>query len=107
MFLAKTLGLFFAGNPGGVYAAQATQALGYGLYAIASVTYAGQVMGKEEAVRAQSYLAATISAGSVVAMSTGGVLIQMLGVQAMLLVATGCALAGAIVVVLSAQKTEE
>ena len=107
MFLAKTLGLFFAGNPGGVYAAQATQALGHGLYAIASVTYAGQVMGKEEAVRAQSYLAATISAGSVVAMSTGGVLIQMLGVQAMLLVATGCALAGAIVVVLSAQKTEE
>ena len=105
-FLAKTLGLFFADAPMGVYAAQATQVLGYGLYAIASVTYAGKLFGKEEAVRAQSYLAATISAGSVVAMSTGGVLIQLLGVQTMILAATGCALAGAVIIAFSTQKTE-
>ena len=106
VFLAKTLGLFIADAPMGVYAAQATQALGYGLYAIASVTYAGKLFGKEEAVRAQSYLAATISAGSVVAMSTGGVMIQLLGVQAMLLVSTACALAGAVIIAFCTQKTE-
>ena len=106
MFLAKTVGLYLADVPTGVYAAQATQALGYGLYAIASVTYAGKLFGKEEAVRAQSYLAATISAGSVVAMSTGGVLIQLLGVQVMILAATGCALAGALIIAFSTQKTE-
>lgn len=106
MFLAKTLGLFFATDPIGVYAAQATQMVGYGLYAIASVTYAGQVLGAKEAVRAQSYLAATVSAGSVVAMSIGGVLCQEFGVPVMLLVATGCALAGALIVVFSAQKAK-
>ena len=94
--------LGFTTDPMGVYAAQATQIVGYGLYAIASVTYAGQVLGAQEAVQAQSYLAATVSAGSVVAMSIGGVLCQEFGVPVMLLVATGCAL----IVVFSAQKTE-
>lgn len=107
MFLAKTLGLYFAGSAAGIYAAQATQVIGYGLYAITSVTYAGQVMGKEDAVRAQSYLAATISLGNVVAMSTGGVIIGTAGVDAMLIVATACAFVGALLVVFTAKKTQE
>ena len=107
MFLAKSLGLFFARDAMGIYLAQATQCVGYGLYAIASVTYAGQVMGKEEAVRAQSYLAATISLGNVIAMSTGGFMLESLGVGGMLLAATGCALGGALVILFSAGKTED
>lgn len=106
MFLAKTLGLYFADSAVGIYLAQATQIVGYGLYAIASVTYAGEVMGKEDAVRAQSYLAATISLGNVVAMSIGGFIIEAAGVGPMLLVATGCALVGALTVLFSAKKTE-
>ena len=107
MFLAKTLGLFFATGSVGIYAAQATQVIGYGLYAITSVTYAGKVMGKEDAVRAQSYLAATISLGNVVAMSTGGVIIGLMGVKVMLLAATGCALAGALFVLFTVKETQE
>lgn len=106
-FLLKTLGLYFATNAMGVYLAQATQCIGYGLYAIASVTYAGQVMGKDDAVRAQSYLAATISLGNVVAMATGGFMIDAWGVSGMLICATACAAAGALVVLVSAQKVKE
>ena len=87
----------------GIYLSHATQIVGYGLYAIASVTYAGQVMGKEDAVRAQSYLAGTISIGNVVAMSTGG----LMSVPVMMWVSTACAAIGALVVLVSAKKTEE
>lgn len=90
-----------------VYAAQACQMLGFGLYAIASVYYAGAVVGEGEAVRAQSYLASTSAIGSLIAVSTGGVLCQQFGAQTMLAVAAAVALAGAVVIVLSAQRTGE
>lgn len=105
MFTVKALGLLFAGNVGLVYAAQATQIVGYGLYAISSVTYAGKVVADKDAVRAQSYLAATITAGSVIAMSTGGVLCDVLGVKAMILVSTVSAAAGAAIVFFSTRKS--
>ena len=102
MFLLKCLGMTFADSAMDIYLAHATQIVGYGLYAIASVTYAGEVMGKEDAVRAQSYLAGTISIGNVVAMSTGG----LMGVNTMMWVSTGCALIGALIVLLAAKKTK-
>ncbi len=104
MFVAKTVGLLLATGSVGVYLAQATQIVGYGLYAITSVTYAGEVMGKEEAVRAQSYLAATISLGNVVAMFIGGFLLDAVGVPGMLLTASGAAMLGALLVLISARK---
>ena len=103
MFLLKCLGITFADGATGIYLAHATQIVGYGRYAIASVTYAGEVMGKEDAVRAQSYLAGTISIGNVVAMSTGG----LMSVQTMMWVSTACAAVGALVVLVSARKTQE
>lgn len=103
MFIAKAVGLWVATGPTGIYLAQATQIIGYGLYAITSVTYAGEVMGKEEAVRAQSYLAATISLGSVVAMSIGGVLLDAFGVAGMLTAATATAVMGALIILISAK----
>ena len=106
MFIAKSMGLLLARDAMGIYLAQATQIVGYGLYAITSVTYAGQVMGKAEAVRAQSYLAATISLGNVIAMFSGGFLLEAIGVGGMLLTATGCALGGALVILFSAEKAE-
>jgi len=107
MFVAKAVGLMLATNAMGIYLAQATQIVGYGLYAITSVTYAGEVMGKDEAVRAQSYLAATISLGNVVAMSIGGFLLEGFGVTGMLLTASGAAVLGALIVLISARKPRE
>lgn len=103
MFLLKCLGIAFADSAMDIYLAHATQIVGYGLYAIASVTYAGEVMGKEDAVRAQSYLAGTISIGNVVAMSTGG----LMSVNTMLWLSTACALVGALIVVFTAKKPQE
>lgn len=103
MFLLKCLGITFSDGAAGIYLAHATQIVGYGLYAIASVTYAGEVMGKEDAVRAQSYLAGTISIGNVVAMFTGG----LMRVETMLWLSTACAALGAVVVLVSAKKTGE
>ena len=103
MFLLKCFGMIFADSAMDIYLAHATQIVGYGLYAIASVTYAGEIMGKDDAVRAQSYLAGTISIGNVVAMSTGG----LMSVTAMLWVSTGCALIGALLVLFTAKKTQE
>lgn len=105
-FLAKTLGLYFATTPYGVYAAQATQMLGYGLFVIATVSYASKAVGKDDVVRAQSYMASTAAIGALFATSTGGVICQWLGVQAMLLVSTAAAAVGGIIVLLSAEKTE-
>lgn len=103
MFLLKCFGLIFADSAMDIYLAHATQIVGYGLYAISSVTYAGEVMGKDDAVRAQSYLAGTISIGNVVAMSTGG----LMNVSTMLWVSTGCAILGSILVFFTAKKTQE
>lgn len=103
MFLLKCLGVTFADSAMDIYLAHATQIVGYGLYAIASVTYAGEVMGKDDAVRAQSYLAGTISIGNVVAMSTGG----LMSVDVMLWLSTGCAVIGALLVLFTAKKPQE
>lgn len=103
MFLLKCFGLIFADSAMDIYLAHATQIVGYGLYAISSVTYAGEVMGKDDAVRAQSYLAGTISIGNVVAMSTGG----LMNVSTMLWVSTGCAILGSILVFFTAKKPQE
>lgn len=103
MFLLKGLGVAFADSAMDIYLAHATQIVGYGLYAIASVTYAGEVMGKEDAVRAQGYLAGTISLGNVVAMSTGG----LMSVSTMQWVSIGCAVIGAVIVLFTAKKPQE
>lgn len=101
----KALALFLATSPQGVHAAQATQIIGYGLYAISSVHYAALVVGKGESVRAQSYLGSTTTVGTLIALSTGGVICQHFGTQTMVLVSLVCALIGGSIILLSAQKT--
>lgn len=104
---AKSLGFFLAKTPYGVYAAQATQMLGYGLYTISSVNYAEMVVGRGESVRAQSYLGATATVGSLIASSTGGVICQYFGAQTMLMVSVVTGLIGGIIIALTAQKTKQ
>ena len=102
----KGIGILLATNPYGVYIAQATQMVGYGLLTIASVNYARLVVGLGESVRAQSYLGSTGTVGSFAALSTGGVICQYWGAQAMVLVSLVLALAGGLMILLTAQKTE-
>lgn len=100
-FVIKAMGLYMAGTIGGVYLAQLTQLGGFAIYSIASVHYARRAIGEGEAVRAQSYLAATSTIGGLFASSTGGVLCQFLGVQKMILVAGVFAVMGAFIEIIS------
>lgn len=98
-FLAKALGLYFAADCAGVYAAQTLQMLGYAVFTISSVPYAESSVERGETVRAQSYLAAASAVGGLIASSIGGVICQHLGTQAMLLTSAGAAALGAAIVV--------
>lgn len=103
--LLKPLGTLLAGSPQTVYIAQATQLVGYGLYAISSVNYAELLVEKGESVQAQSYLGTSVTAGSLIALFSGGVLCQHLGVSAMIFISCACSLLGGLFVVFTAQKT--
>ena len=102
----KSIGILLAANPYGVYIAQATQMVGYGLLTIASVHYARLVVGMGESVRAQSYLGSTGTVGSFAALSTGGIICQYWGAQTMVLVSLILSLVGGMIILLVAQKTE-
>ena len=107
MFVAvKAVGILLASTPYGVYAAQATQMLGYGLYTISSVNYAELVVGRGESVRAQTYLGSTCTVGTLLATATGGFVCQYLGAQAMVLLSLGAALTGGLMILFTAEKTK-
>lgn len=95
-FAVKVLAMLLAPSVQWVYAAQVFQAAGYALYTVSSVYYVENII-PGEAVRAQSYLASSQSIGSLLAMSTGGVLCQQLSAQAMMAVSIGAAVLGTLV----------
>lgn len=100
-FVIKALGVWAARTPEGVYLAQCTQILGYALFSISAVYYAPALVGKGEAVRAQSFLGSTASIGSLMAMLLGGSLCKLLDPNAMVLFSAGFGLAGAVVIACS------
>lgn len=99
VFVLKPLLLFLAGNVYGVYAAQTTQMIGYGIYVMASAYYAGSATDPKDMVRAQSYMTAAIPIGSLIANSTGGFLCQYYTPQGMLLISAAAAVIGGITVI--------
>ena len=104
--LLKPLMILLAGAPGGIYLAQATQSVGYGLWVIGSVNYAERIVEQGESICAQSYHGAVTTVSTVLALSMGGMLIEHLGVQTMVMVSLICGLIGAMIVLLAAQKAE-
>ena len=104
--ILKPLCIFLSGSVYGVYLAQVTQMIGYGLYAISSVYYAESVVKKGESVQAQSYLGASRTMGSLFAMSTGGVICEIWGAQAMVLASLLCSILGCVTITLAARKSK-
>lgn len=102
----KPILILLSGSPYGIYLAQATQSIGYGLWVIASVNYAERIVDAGESIRAQSYHGAITTVSTVVALSVGGVLIDYLGVQFMVTVSLVCSLLGAVIVLFATQKTD-
>ena len=105
--ILKAVGILMASTPGGIYLAQATQALGYGLFVISSVNYAELVVGRGESVRAQTYLGSTATVGCLLATSTGGFLCEHLSVNAMVLTSLIVSVIGGVLILFTAEKTKE
>lgn len=101
----KPVLMLISGEPSGIYLAQATQSIGYGLWVIGSVNYAERVVEGGDSIRAQSYHGAVTTVSTVVALSTGGVIIDYLGTEVLLAVSLVCSLVGAVIVSFSTEKT--
>ena len=105
--ILKAVGILAASSPGGIYLAQVTQSLGYGLFVISTVSYAELVVGRGESVRAQTYLGSTATVGCLLAASTGGFLCEHLGVSAMVWTSLLASVIGGLLILFTAEKTEK
>lgn len=104
--MLKPIGTLLAASPGTFYLAMSTQLLGYGLFAISSVNYAENMVGKGESVQAQSYFGASTTCGTLAALFSGGVLCQYLGVNAMLIVSLALATGGTVCIFRAVRQNE-
>lgn len=103
-FAVKNLLVMGAGSLGALYGGMSFQLIAFALFIPASVRYAGEMSGPGDANRAQAYVTAMCTAGSVCASGLGGVLIDRFGLHAALAVTAACACAGALVMVLGVRN---
>lgn len=90
--LRLLLSLLLPGIPG-LFAAQVCQMLGYALFCISTVYYVGQTVDKRNVVKGQTYLGITNTLGALIAHFSGGAMIDLWGVDAMMLICSAvCAL---------------
>ncbi len=103
-FMLKSLGTFLAPTIPVFYGVQAFQLLGWALITVSSVYYVNSIMDRRDAIKGQAYMTMTYTIGSVIGALLGGALIDLAGVNAMLLFATGSAVLGMVIMLLAAQK---
>lgn len=102
-YAAKAAAMLAATSVAGIYAAQLFQALGYAVYTVGSVQLAAEAA-PDDPIRSQSFLGSTMTIGSLLAMSTGGVICEHLGVNALLLTSTTAALVGAVLISIAVMR---
>ncbi len=103
-FMIKTVLTLLAPNILGIYIAQGVQILGFALQVPASVYYVNKLMRPEDRVKGQAFMTVTNTLGSIAGSLLGGVLLDALGVRALLLSAAVVALAGMFITYLSTEK---
>lgn len=103
-FLMKAVILLIAPNYIWLYVAQIFQMGGFAIYTVGSVEYVGSKIEAQDAVRAQTYLATTITAGSLIALYFGGFICQYAGVNVMIATAAVLAFAGFLIICRSTKE---
>ena len=106
MTLRLLLSLVLPGAAG-LYIAQTAQTLGYAMFAVSTVYYAGSVMEKRNVVKGQTYLGTANTLGCMLAYALGGALIDAVGVNNMLLVCVGISVAGCGLALISLERVEK
>ena len=97
-FLFKIVGIFAFSSMAGIYVAHAFQMLGYALFSVASVYYVNCLMEEHDKVQGQAYMTMTSTMGTVIGSTVGGAIIDLLGIQVMLVAAVAIAGIGAILI---------
>ena len=103
-FVIKAVITLLAPNYVWIYVAQIFQMGGFATYQVGTVEYIGSIIKAEDAVRGQTYLATTLSAGSLIAFCIGGFICQYAGVNTMILTAVVLAIAGGVTVWMATVK---
>ncbi len=103
-FMLKALGTLLCRSVNAFYAVQLLQMMGWGLITVSSVFYVNSIMKPEDTVKGQAWFTMTYTIGSVLGAAAGGNLIDRFGVNAMLLFAVVCSLAGMIIVCRGTKK---
>lgn len=88
----------------GLYAAQLCQMLGYALLCISTVYYVGQTVDKRNVVKGQTYLGITNTLGSLIAHFSGGTMIDLWGVEAMMLICSAVCGAGMVLLFIAVHR---
>jgi PPP family 3-phenylpropionic acid transporter len=87
-FTLKTLFSMTTKTVNGFFAIQVLQMFGWGLLAIGIVYYVNEHTGDEDKAQGQAYAGIAMTAGNVIATFIGGILIDVFGVNMMLIVGT-------------------
>lgn len=98
-WLVPSVGLF--------YAIQVFQMLAWALISVASVYYVNSIMGKDDAIKGQAYFTMTFTLGSVFGALSGGWLLDIVGVNTVLICLSAVTFIGTIIVFAAAQKVKE
>lgn len=106
-FFLKCLGTLLCRDIPGFYAVQLFQMFGWALMTVSAVFYINAIMAPEDSVKGQACFTMSMTLGNVVGAIAAGRILDALGVQAMLMFGTASALAGAVIVLIFAQRTEE
>ncbi|MBQ8072274.1 MAG: MFS transporter [Clostridia bacterium] len=102
-FVIKILAYALAPSLPFFFAARVLQAPSYALYIVLIVSYADQVVPHQDSAKAQGLLVSVTNIGAVLASLAGGAMFDTLGVRPTMLIATGIALAGAVIGCLGAR----
>jgi PPP family 3-phenylpropionic acid transporter len=101
-FFIKSLLFIFSNNIYFIFMFQMLQILGYGLFVPASVYYVNEIVLEDEKIRGQSLVTvASMGIGITIGNLLGGIVLDLSGVPAMLILSTGFSLLGFIIVYLS------
>lgn len=104
MFVFKHTLTYFATNMLMIYAAQILQMFAYALFIPASVYYVNQKVAEADRVKGQSLVTMSMTLSGVFASFCGGILLDAIGVEQVLLVSAILSVIGAIIVCLTAEK---
>lgn len=100
----RVFGCYLAPNIGTLYAVQFFQLLGFALFSVSSVLYIDSVVEAKDTIQAQTLLASTCTLSNIIAFLLGGVLLDRLGINPVLLIATVSAVLGTAILILFAGK---